>query len=101
MAKKSTIARERKRERLVAQHRARRNELRKAMINPKLTEDERQEIRFQLAKLPRDSSPSRLSRRCQMTGVSRAVYRKFRVNRISFRKMALEGLLPGVTKSSW
>ena len=55
MAKKSTIARERKRERLVAQHRARRNELRKAMINPKLTEDERQEIRFQLAKLPRDA----------------------------------------------
>ena len=101
MAKKSIIARERKREKLVAHHRARRNELRKAMIDPKLTEEERQELRFKLAKLPRDSSPTRLSRRCQMTGVSRAVYRKFQVNRITFRKMALEGLLPGVTKSSW
>jgi len=101
MAKKSVIARERKREKLVAHYRARRSELRKAMINPDLTEDERQEIRFKLAKLPRDSAASRLSNRCQVTGVSRAVYRKFQVNRITFRKLALEGMLPGVTKSSW
>ena len=101
MAKKSIIARENKRIKLVAQYKARRVELRKQVIDPSLSEEEREEARFKLSKLPRDSSPSRLSRRCGVTGVSRAVYRKFEMNRITFRKMALEGLLPGVTKSSW
>jgi small subunit ribosomal protein S14 len=101
MAKKSILARESKRTKLVEQYKARRDELRKQVVNPSLSEDEREEARFKLSKLPRDSSPCRLSRRCGVTGVSRAVYRKFQMNRITFRKMALEGMLPGVTKSSW
>ena len=49
----------------------------------------------------RNGSRSRVKRRCQATGASHAVYRKFQLNRISFRNMALQGLLPGVTKASW
>ena len=101
MAKKSILARESKRTKLVEQYKARRDELRKQVVNPSLSEDEREDARFKLSKLPRDSSPCRLSRRCGVTGASRSVYRKFQMNRITFRKMALEGLLPGVTKSSW
>ena len=101
MAKKSILARESKRTKLVEQYKARRDELRKQVVDPSLSEDEREEARFKLSKLPRDSSPCRLSRRCGVTGASRAVYRKFQMNRITFRKMALEGMLPGVTKSSW
>ena len=75
--------------------------MRKAQIDPKLSIQERDTARFDLNRLPRDSAPVRFTRRCQKTGVSRSVYRKFKLNRISFRQMALEGLLPGVTKSSW
>lgn len=95
------LARERKRQKLIDQYQKRRTELRKAQVDPNLTEDERQAARLKLNALPRDSSPSRFNRRCTATGTSRSVYRKFELNRISFRNMALAGLLPGVTKSSW
>ncbi len=54
-----------------------------------------------LAKLPRNSSATRLRRLCRLTGRSRAVYRKFQVSRLVFRDMALDGLIPGVKKASW
>lgn len=54
-----------------------------------------------LAKLPRDSSPTRLRNRCQLTGRSRAVYRKFKVCRIMLRELALAGQIPGLKKASW
>lgn len=101
MAKKSQLAREAKRGKLISQYAERRKALRKAQVDPNLTDEEREAARFKLNGLPRDSSKTRFTRRCEETGVSRAVYRKFRLNRISFRKMAHEGLLPGVTKSSW
>jgi len=101
MARTCQIAREEKREKLISQYKVRREALRKAQIDPKLSYEERMAARLKLSSLPRDSSPSRKTRRCQMTGHSRAVYRKFRLNRISFRNMALEGMLPGVTKASW
>lgn len=101
MAKKSQIARERKRASTAKRHAARRAELKQKIINPDISEEERRDAMFTLQKMPRDGSPSRYTRRCQATGVSRAVYRKFQLNRISFRKMALEGMLPGVTKASW
>ena len=56
---------------------------------------------FALTKMPRNGSPSRHRRRCTATGAPRGNYRKFGLNRITFRKMALAGLLPGVTKASW
>lgn len=101
MAKKSQIARDKKRENLISFYKKIRDELRTAQKNENLSLSERQDATSKLAKLPRDSSPTRLTSRCQETGTTRSVYRKFKLNRISFRKNALEGLLPGVTKSSW
>jgi small subunit ribosomal protein S14 len=54
-----------------------------------------------LAKLPRDASPVRLTNRCKLTGRRRSFLRKFSVSRLTFREMALRGVIPGVTKSSW
>jgi small subunit ribosomal protein S14 len=56
---------------------------------------------FQLNKMPKNGSSVRQRRRCRATGHGRANYRKFGLNRITFRDMALKGLLPGVTKASW
>lgn len=95
------LAREQKRKKLIDQYQKRRTELRKAQVDPSLSEEDRLAARLKLNALPRDSSPSRYNRRCAATGTARSVYRKFELNRISFRNMALAGLLPGVTKSSW
>jgi small subunit ribosomal protein S14 len=54
-----------------------------------------------LAKLPRDASPTRLVNRCKMSGRRRGYWRKFGVSRLTFREAALNGMIPGVTKSSW
>lgn len=98
---KRHLAREKKREKLIAIYKERRDKLREAQSDLSLTEEERMAARLKLNALPRDSSPSRFQRRCAATGTARSVYRKFELNRISFRNMALAGLLPGVTKSSW
>ena len=101
MAKKCQHARERKREKLVKSHAERRAALKAIIVNLDSSEEERRSAMFKLTSLPRDSSKVRLTSRCQVTGVSRAVYRKFRLNRIVFRSMAHEGMLPGVIKASW
>ena len=89
MAKKSWIARESKRRKMVSKYAARR-----AMYKA--------EGNFEaLQKLPRDASPVRLKNRCAMTGRSRAYMRKFGVSRIVFREMALAGKIPGIRKASW
>jgi small subunit ribosomal protein S14 len=89
MAKTSSIARQAKRERLVAKYAAIRKELKEKGDNAGLQ------------KLPRNSSPSRLHSRCKITGRPRSYMRKFGVSRIAFREMALDGKIPGVTKASW
>jgi small subunit ribosomal protein S14 len=89
MAKKSLIAREIKRERMVAQQ---------ADVRAKLKAEGNWE---ELDKLPRNGSKVRLHNRCQLTGRPKGFMRKFGINRYTFRLMALEGKLPGVTKSSW
>jgi len=89
MAKTSSIAREAKRQRMVAKYAALRKEL-------KAKGD------FAgLQKLPRNSSPTRLHNRCNVTGRPRSYMRKFGVSRIAFRELALDGKIPGVTKASW
>lgn len=98
---KRHLAREVKRKNMIERCRKRRDELRVMQVDPNLSEEERLAARLKLNALPRDSSPSRYNRRCAATGTARSVYRKFELNRISFRNMALAGLLPGVTKSSW
>ena len=101
MAKKSSIARQKRREQLVNLKWDRRQALKVRSLNPHISEEERQEARLQLNKMPRDSSPVRLRNRCQLTGRPRGVYRKFKISRLTFRELASHGMIPGVTKSSW
>ena len=89
MAKKSWLARDKKREKLVAKF----AEKRKALKNAKDWEA--------LQKLPRNSSRTRLNNRCALTGRSRAYYRRFGISRIMLRELALKGQIPGVRKASW
>jgi small subunit ribosomal protein S14 len=78
-----------------------RRELRAQSIDPKLSEEERSAAFLKLQKLPRDTSPARVINRCQLTGRPRGNYQKFGLSRLAFRQLALDGKLPGVTKSSW
>lgn len=89
MAKKSIIAREAKRQKLVAKY---------ASLRKRLKEEGKWD---ELDKLPKNSSPVRLHNRCELTGRPKGYMRKFKINRVTFRKMANEGLIPGVTKASW
>ena len=89
MAKKSIIARQAKRERMVAQFADKRKALKEA------------DDYAGLDKLPKNSSPVRLKNRCQLTGRSRGYMRYFGISRIMFRDMALNGKIPGVKKASW
>ena len=101
MAKTSSIERNKKRERLAKQFAARRAKLRAAALNESLPLEERFAARLKLAQLPRNSSPTRIRNRCELTGRPRAFYRKLRVSRIALRELASKGQVPGMVKSSW
>jgi small subunit ribosomal protein S14 len=101
MAKRSMIERQKKRQALVAKYAAKRAELKTIAANQDLPMEERFKARLKLAKLPRNSSPSRLNNRCEVTGRSRAYYRKLRMSRIALRDYASKGQIPGMVKSSW
>ncbi|RED17865.1 30S ribosomal protein S14 [Pontivivens insulae] len=101
MAKKSMIARQAKRERLVAKYAAKRAELKAKALDESLDRAERFKARMELAKLPRNSSPTRLNNRCQVTGRPKAYYRKLKMSRIALRDYASVGQIPGMVKSSW
>ncbi len=101
MAKKSMIEREKKREKLVAQYAEKRAAL-KAIINDKeKSVEERFKASLKLAELPRNSSPTRLHNRCQLTGRPHAYYRKLKISRIALRDLGSNGEIPGMVKSSW
>ena len=89
MATKAWIAKQKRREALVKKYADIRRELKN------------QKNYAALAKLPRDSSPTRSHNRCQLTGRSKAVLRKFKVSRIMLRELALAGKIPGLKKASW
>lgn len=101
MAKKSKIAQTKRIGKLVERYRDKRAELVAIIKNPDSTMEERSAAYQRIRRLPRDSSATRYRNRCQVTGRPRAYMRKFRMSRISFRDLALEGRLPGITKSSW
>ncbi len=101
MAKLSQVIRDQKREQLIRKYAARRAELRKKVRNPDLPPREKDEAIAALAKLPRNSCPTRLSRRCKISGRSRGVHQKFQISRIAIRDLGLRGQLPGLRKSSW
>jgi small subunit ribosomal protein S14 len=101
MAKKSQVLRDQSRAKLAAKHAAKRAELRKRLKDQNLSMEEKLEVQDAFAKLPRNSCPTRITRRCRLTGRSHAVYRKFGVSRIMLRELTLKGELPGMRKSSW
>jgi small subunit ribosomal protein S14 len=101
MAKVSMVEREKKRQRLVAQYAEKRAKLKAIASDADLPMEERFKARLQLAKLPRNSSPSRLHNRCQVTGRPKAYYRKLKMSRIALRDLASHGEIPGMVKSSW
>jgi small subunit ribosomal protein S14 len=101
MAKKSSVEKQKRRERTVKLKWDKRQELKTRSRDLNITEEERQEARTALNKMPRDSSPIRLRNRCALTGRPRGFLRKFKLSRLTFRELASMGMIPGVTKSSW
>lgn len=101
MAKKSVLARNRRRQRLVARYAERRAQYKAASVNMKLSEEERETARRALHRLPRDSNPVRLRNRCAFHGRGKGVYARFGMCRNKLRELAMDGGVPGLTKASW
>jgi len=101
MAKSSMINREKKRERTVKKYAAKRERIKAIIADINTSDEDRWEAQLQLQKLPRNSSPTRLMRRCSLTGRPHGVYRRFGLCRNKLREAAMRGDVPGLVKSSW
>ena len=101
MAKKAMIERELKRQKLVEKYAAKREALKEIAKDESKPMEERFKARLKLAKLPRNSSATRLHNRCQLTGRPHAYYRKLKMSRIALRDLGSQGQIPGLVKSSW
>jgi small subunit ribosomal protein S14 len=101
MAKTCMIEREKLRAKMVKKYAAKRAELKAAVLNVDLSDEERWAAQQKLQALPRNANPIRQRNRCHLTGRSRGVYRKFGLARSALRKHAMQGDIPGVVKASW
>ena len=101
MAKKSKVVKNLQRIELSKRYLKRRTDLLNKIKDESLSYEERQAFRLKLEKLPKNSNRIRVRNRCSLTGRPRGVYRRFGLSRMTFREMALQGLIPGVTKASW
>jgi small subunit ribosomal protein S14 len=101
MAKLSSVNKNERRKKLVAKTAAKLAKLKAKANDQSLDETERLIARLKMAELPRNGNPTRIRNRCELTGRSRAYYRKFRLSRIMLRELGNKGLIPGLTKSSW
>jgi small subunit ribosomal protein S14 len=101
MAKKSMIARENKRARMVAKYAQKRAALKAILNDVNASDEEKWDAQVAMQKLPRDASPVRQQRRCQITGRPHGVYRKFGLCRNKLREAAMRGDVPGLVKASW
>lgn len=101
MAKKSAVARNKKREKLAKQHAAKRAALKATLHDKELPAEERFKAAMKLNQLPKNASPVRIHNRCEISGRPKGYYRKFRISRIALRDLAALGHVPGVVKSSW
>ena len=101
MAKKAMIEREKKRQKLVDQYASKRAALKEIVKDESKPMEERFRASLKLAKLPRNSSATRLHNRCQLTGRPHAYYRKLKISRIALRELGSAGQIPGMVKSSW
>src|SRR4051794_19989216 len=101
MAKKSSIEKNNRRRKLVKQYSGKRARLLAVANDESNSMEERFSARLKLSEMPRNSSPTRVRNRCEITGRPRAVYRKFKMSRIALRELGSQGVIPGLTKSSW
>lgn len=101
MAKKSSVVKQKRREKMVALKWEKRQQLKAIVKSESVSVEEKWAAMEALNKLPKNSSPIRLRNRCQLTGRSRGYLRKFKMSRIAFRELASHAMIPGVTKSSW
>jgi len=101
MAKTSQVNRNAKRERMSARDKVKRAALKSIVKDRGLPVEERFEASVKLAALPRNGAPTRIRLRCELSGRSRANYRKFRLSRIALRDLASAGQIPGMVKASW
>ncbi len=101
MAKLSSVNKNERRRKLVAQYAAKYAKLKAVANDTSKDETERLIARLKMAEVPRNANPTRIRNRCELTGRPRAYYRKFRLSRIMIREMGNAGLIPGLTKSSW
>ena len=98
---KAWIAKQKKRERLVQMNWSKRQDLKKTILDMNKSEEDRHAAKMTLNKMSPNTSPVRLRSRCQLTGRSRGVLKKFKLSRLCFREMANKGLIPGIVKASW
>ena len=101
MAKTNMVEREKRRARLVKRYAVKRAQLKELIRNPRTSPEERVAAQARLQAMPRDASASRLRNRCNITGRSRGVYRKFGLSRQKIREVAMRGEIPGLAKASW
>ncbi len=101
MAKKSSVNKNNHRRKLVAQYAAKRKKLKGIASDLTKPSEERFAARLKLTELPRNSAPSRIRNRCELTGRARGYYRKLKLCRNMLRELASQGMIPGMTKSSW
>ena len=101
MAKTSSVEKNNRRKRLVKKFAGKRARLKAISQNKTLPMEERFAAQLKMAVLPRNSSPNRVRNRCEVTGRPRAYYRKVKMSRLALRELANQGLIPGMTKSSW
>ena len=101
MAKQSMVQREKKRAKTVAKYAVKRAELKKIISDVNASDEEKWDAQIALQKLPRNASPVRQQRRCQVTGRPHGVYRKFGLCRNKLREAAMNGYVPGLVKASW
>jgi small subunit ribosomal protein S14 len=101
MAKKSAIEKNKRRMRLVKKFADKRAALKAIAKDDSLSLEERFAARMKLAALPRNSAPTRVRNRCEVTGRPRGYYRKLQMSRVALRELGSMGLIPGLVKSSW
>ena len=101
MAKTSMVERNKKRRRLADKFKTKRTRLKAIAADRNVPAEERFAARLRLAELPRNSSPTRIRNRCELSGRPRGYYRKLKMSRIALRELGSQGLIPGMVKSSW
>ncbi|MEE2525203.1 30S ribosomal protein S14 [Hyphobacterium sp. HN65] len=101
MAKTSAVERNRKRQKMAERYAAKRAELKTIARDQSKPVEERFAAQLKLAQLPRNSAPTRIRNRCEVTGRPRGFYRKLKMSRIALRELASSGFIPGMVKSSW